>query len=169
MNKSFATVLFLAAASLLLVGCPTKPVTDPEPVPETTDTRGAATAALPERRLPAGFDEPSSPLYQRIIYFDYDTTDILPQFVEVLRAHARYLSTHPDAQVLLQGHTDERGSREYNLALGAERNGTVKRYLLAEGVAGGQINSLSYGEERPADPAHGEGAWALNRRVQLVY
>jgi peptidoglycan-associated lipoprotein len=124
---------------------------------------------LSDGRLPPDFNDPSSPLYQRIIYFDYDSSDIQSQFIEVLRAHSLYLSTNSGASVMLQGHTDERGTREYNLALADQRADTVRRFMMAEGVADSQINTLSYGEERPAQPGHGEDSWALNRRVELVY
>ncbi|MEA3276830.1 MAG: peptidoglycan-associated lipoprotein Pal [Pseudomonadota bacterium] len=167
--------LAVSAAAVLLAGCPTKPVDEKEPgtdVEDRTGTAGAAgTAGLPGRGgyTAADLNDPSSPLYQRVIYFEYDQSDIQPQFVDVLRAHASYLSSNTGAGVTLEGHTDERGTREYNLALGDQRADTVRRFLLAEGVADGQINTLSYGQEKPANPAHTEAAWALNRRVHLVY
>jgi peptidoglycan-associated lipoprotein len=156
-------------AALLLGGCPGKPVKEPEPAPVEPVVSGVGTAPVPDRGLPPGFDDPSSPLFQRVIYFDYDTSDIQPQFVEVLRAHARYLATNPGRSITLEGHTDERGTREYNLALADQRASTVRRFMLAEGVGSGQLSTLSYGEERPAQPGHGEEAWVLNRRVELVY
>jgi peptidoglycan-associated lipoprotein len=160
----------ILAAALLLGGCPSKPVKAPEPEPEPeAPATDVATAAVPDRGLPPGFNDPSSPLYQRVVYFDYDSSDIQPQFVEVLRAHALFLSTNPNRSVTLEGHTDERGTREYNLALADQRAETVRRFLLAEGVAKGQIDTLSYGEEQPAQRGHDEDSWALNRRVELAY
>jgi peptidoglycan-associated lipoprotein len=159
------------AAALLLGGCPSQPVkAPPESQPSTQPPAGdVGTAAVADRGLPPELNDPSSPLYQRVIYFDYDSSDIQPQFVEVLRAHALFLSTNPNRTITLEGHTDERGTREYNLALADQRAETVRRFLLAEGVARGQVNTLSYGEERPAQPGHDEDSWALNRRVELIY
>jgi peptidoglycan-associated lipoprotein len=156
-------------AALLLVGCPGKPVKEPEPAPVEPVVSDVGTAPVADRGLPPDFNDPSSPLYQRVIYFDYDTSDIQPQFIEVLRAHSRYLATNPARSITLEGHTDARGTREYNLALADQRANTVRRFMLAEGVGSGQLNTMSYGEERPAQPGHGEEAWALNRRVELVY
>lgn len=173
MNKRFTTVAAFFVAALLLAGCPSKPVKEPEPEPEpepvAPPVSEVRTAAVPERGLPPEFNDPSNPLYQRVIYFDYDSSDILPQFIEVLRAHSLYLSTHPRANLVLEGHSDERGTREYNLALAEQRTHTVRRFMLAEGVAGKQLETLSYGEEKPAHPGHDEESWALNRRVELVY
>jgi peptidoglycan-associated lipoprotein len=87
----------------------------------------------------------------------------------VIRDHANYLLDHPEASVTLSGHTDERGSREYNIALGERRAESVKRLLLARGVSAQQVNVVSYGEEKPAVAGHGEEAWSKNRRVAFNY
>jgi peptidoglycan-associated lipoprotein len=115
------------------------------------------------------WDNPASPLYNKIIYFEYDSTEIQPEYVPLLQIHANYLATHPEIHVTLEGNTDERGAREYNLALGDQRAQTVERFLLAEGVKSDQLATLSFGEEKPAVPGHGEGAWSQNRRVELAY
>jgi peptidoglycan-associated lipoprotein len=165
-----ASAAALLAAAFLLGGCPSKPVQEPPargPVESTAS--GAETAPARAPGLPADFNDPTSPLYQRVIYFDYDSSEIQPQFIEILRAHSLYLSTNPGASVLLQGHTDARGTREYNLALAEQRANRVRGFMLAEGVADGQINTISYGEEKPAQRGQGEESWALNRRVELVY
>jgi peptidoglycan-associated lipoprotein len=133
---------------------------------------GATTGGLADRGgLPgtAALNDPNSPLYTKVIYFEFDRSDIGPEYVDTLRAHAEYLAANPQARVTLEGHCDERGTREYNLALGEQRAEQVRRFLLAEGVSGSQIDTLSYGEERAADPGHYESAWALNRRAVLVY
>ena len=175
MDKSLKQYLGTSVISLLAVlllnGCPTKPIDEQEPAPAGGESTGAVTSGISG---PGGFDaadlnDPSSPLYQRVIYFDYDSSDIRPQFIDILRAHASYLSSSSSASLTLDGHTDERGTREYNLALGDHRADTVRRFLLAEGVSDGRIRTMSYGEERPADPGHGEASWALNRRVELIY
>jgi len=87
----------------------------------------------------------------------------------VVAAHAKYLAGHPGTRVRLEGHTDERGSREYNIGLGERRAQSVRRALLLQGAADAQISTVSYGEERPAAPGHDEAAWAKNRRVEIVY
>jgi len=86
-----------------------------------------------------------------------------------LQTHAGYLANHPGTRVTLEGHTDERGTREYNLALGDERAQTVQRFMLAEGVRSDQLTTLSFGEEKPVALEHGDTAWSQNRRVELAY
>jgi peptidoglycan-associated lipoprotein len=115
------------------------------------------------------WDDPASPLYNKVIYFDYDSSEIREEFVPVLQTHAHYLAKHPRTRVTLEGHTDERGTREYNLALGDERAQVVQRFLLAEGVRADQLATLSFGEEKPAVPGHSESAWSQDRRVELAY
>jgi peptidoglycan-associated lipoprotein len=113
---------------------------------------------------------PSGPLgSQRIIYFDFDSSDIRPEFVDVVAAHGRFLAGNASIRVRLEGHTDERGSREYNIGLGERRAQTVKRALMLQGVKEAQIATVSYGEERPAVAGSDEAAYAKNRRVELVY
>ena len=117
----------------------------------------------------SAINDPSSPLNQKIIYFDFDQSSILPEYMEVVNNHAQYLSDYPDIKVRLEGHADERGSREYNIALGERRAESVRRLLLLQGVGANQVSMISYGEELPAALAHDEESWALNRRVELVY
>ena len=117
----------------------------------------------------SALDDPNSPLYEKVIYFDFDSSEIRPEFLPTLRAHADYLINTPSARLILEGHCDERGSREYNIALGERRANAVRRFLEAEGVSPLQLETISYGEERPAVPGHNEAAWAKNRRVELVY
>ncbi|HAR06837.1 MULTISPECIES: peptidoglycan-associated lipoprotein Pal [Halomonas] len=105
----------------------------------------------------------------RTIYFNYDSDAIRPEFESVVNAHAQYLSSNPNASVVLQGHTDERGTREYNLALGERRAGSVERYLRLQGVNPSQMEVVSYGEERPAARGSNEDAFAQNRRVVFAY
>lgn len=114
-------------------------------------------------------EDPNSPLATRVIYFDFDKSEIKPEYREVLNAHAEYLATHPDVHVTIEGHADERGTREYNMALGERRANAVKRLLVLQGVADDQIRVISYGEERPVALGHNEEAWALNRRAVIDY
>ncbi len=114
-------------------------------------------------------DNPDSLLAKRTVYFDFDESVILDQDRPILEAHAQYLSQNPGAAVTLEGHTDERGTREYNLALGERRSIAVRQFMSLLGASGQQMRTLSYGEERPAATGHNEEAWALNRRVVIVY
>ena len=117
----------------------------------------------------ASLDDPNSPLSIRVIYFDYDSATIRSEFSDAIATHASYLAANPDASLTLEGHADERGSREYNLALGERRALTVRRQLVLLGASAGQINAVSYGEERPAVDGHDEQAYGMSRRVELIY
>jgi len=138
--------------------------------PRPADRPGPVVAP-PERPTYADrpWEDPSSPLYRRVIYFDYDSSEIRPEFIPTLQVHAGYLASHTTTRVTLEGHTDERGTREYNLALGDQRAQTVQRYMLAEGVRADQLATLSFGEEKPVAAGHGEASWSQNRRVELAY
>ena len=114
-------------------------------------------------------ENPDSPLYTKVIYFDFDVSSIRAEYIDTLRAHAEYLISNPSAMITIEGHCDERGSREYNIGLGEQRANAVQRFFETEGVSPGQINTISYGEERPEDTGHSEAAWAMNRRAVLNY
>jgi peptidoglycan-associated lipoprotein len=113
--------------------------------------------------------DPNSPLSQRVIYFAFDSDEVAAQDRELVAAHAAFLSANPDVKVSIEGHTDERGAREYNIALGERRAQAVRRMLEFQGVSPQQITTVSYGEEKPAVDGHDESAWSMNRRVELVY
>lgn len=173
--RSLIATLFAAG---MLAGCQSAgPETEPsEPAPEpvvTPDTRPAPVAPPAE---PAAFDENLNPyvpgttrLLSRTFYFDYDRAVIHPDDLAVLEMHATILRNNPDRSVLIEGHGDERGTREYNLALGERRADEVRKFLVSAGVSPQQIIIVSYGEERPEDPGHTEAAWARNRRAVLIY
>ena len=114
-------------------------------------------------------DDPASPLGTRTIYFEFDSSEVSRSGQAVIEAHARYLSEHSGASITLEGHADERGSREYNIALGEQRANAVSRLMTLLGASGPQIRTISYGEERPATDGHDESAWQLNRRVEIIY
>lgn len=118
---------------------------------------------------PADLDNPDSLLSQRVVYFDYDMATIRSEFREMLSLHARYLSENPSARMTIEGHADERGSREYNLALGEKRGYAVANLLRAQGAAEGQITVVSYGEERPEATCSNDSCWSKNRRGVIVY
>lgn len=102
-------------------------------------------------------------------YFDFDTSEINPETRDVLAAHARYLANNSNRSVRLEGHTDERGTKEYNMALGERRANAVQRFLVVNGASRDQIETVSYGEEKPAVMGSGESAWSQNRRVELIF
>lgn len=114
-------------------------------------------------------DDPNSLLAKRVVYFDFDKSDIRGDFRDVIQAHAEYLASHSDVSVTLEGHADERGTREYNIALGERRANAVQRMLTLQGVSASQVRVVSYGEERPAALGHDEDAWGLNRRAEFIY
>lgn len=117
----------------------------------------------------AELNDPNSPLAVRVIYFDYDSSDIRADFESVVQAHAKFLASHPQTTVTLEGHSDERGSREYNLALGERRALTLRRQLVLLGATAGQVKTVSYGEERPVAEGHDEQSYSQNRRAEIVY
>ncbi len=106
---------------------------------------------------------------QTVIYFDFDSSEIRRESRDVLEAHAGYLSENSATRIVLEGHTDERGSKEYNMALGERRAESVERFLTVNGVSADQLETVSYGEERPAVDESNEEAWAKNRRVEIIY
>ncbi|HUL14238.1 MAG TPA: peptidoglycan-associated lipoprotein Pal [Methylococcaceae bacterium] len=117
----------------------------------------------------AALDDPSSPLYKRVIYFMYDSSEVMPEYISVINAHANYLASNPGKTVVLEGHADERGSPEYNIALGEQRAKSVAKLMTLQGASDGQLQTVSFGEEKPAVPGHDESAWQQNRRVELAY
>ncbi len=108
-------------------------------------------------------------LSKRVIYFEFDSSDVTSEAREIIAAHAQNLSQNANLSVVLEGHADERGTREYNVALGENRAKAVKQLLVVQGVSPSQIQVISFGEERPAAVGHDESAWSLNRRVELLY
>ena len=114
-------------------------------------------------------NDPNSPLSNRVIYFDYDSASVRAEDQPILDAHAEYLGKNPNLSVRLEGHTDERGSREYNLALGERRALSIRQLLMLQGASADQFRVTSFGEERPAVDGSSESAWAQNRRVEIVY
>lgn len=119
--------------------------------------------------LPPEFSDPNNPLSKRTIYFMLDSSQVQQDFIPVISAHARYLLANPSQHVVLEGNGDERGSREYNIALGEQRAKTVAGMLKAQGVSESQLSIVSYGEEKPVAMGHDESAWELNRRVEIAY
>ena len=172
----FTHVLAVAFLALGLAACTkpkqTKPVDSPPAA--TTETGGASTSAVEEtataaQPLTAQQRALATLKSKNIVYFDYNSSEIPQQYLAVVSANAAYLVKYPTARLRLEGNTDERGSREYNIGLGERRAQTVRRALMAQGVADGQVTTVSYGEERPAVAGDDEAAYAQNRRVEFVY
>jgi len=114
-------------------------------------------------------DEKNAQALAHIIYFDFDQSTIKAEFRAALNGHAAYLSQNPSANIVLEGHADERGTREYNIALGERRGNAVSRYLVVQGVSVDAIEVVSFGEERPVNAGHDSASWAENRRVEIRY
>ena len=136
---------------------------------------GAEATPLPGEEGASGMESTGAPsdtsglLSKKVVYFDFDSSTINDEDRAIIQAHADYLVQHPTVKVTLEGHTDERGSREYNIGLGERRANAVAEMMKLMGVSGQQISTVSYGEERPAALGHDESAWHLNRRVEIVY
>ena len=171
--------LILITASLFIAGC-AKSGTKPDDGTETVITEeteistqsgiGTTTAGGGSEYLEPGMLPGDTILIQdTVIYFDFDTARISARYSESLAAHARRLAGNPGLNVRLEGHADERGSREYNIGLAERRAQAVRQALMLQGVAAAQITTVSYGEERPASQGSDEEAWQLNRRVEIVY
>jgi peptidoglycan-associated lipoprotein len=171
MKKAIVPALALA----LLYGCASTPTEEAKPGTPTpsavTPAPGGPTAA------PGGpATVPSTPLTdaaglpsERSVYYDYDKYDIKDQYRPILQAHAKFLTQNRGKKMLVQGNCDERGSREYNIALGQRRAEGVKRTLLLMGAASSQIEAVSLGEEKPRCSDHDEGCWSRNRRGDMLY
>jgi peptidoglycan-associated lipoprotein len=167
-------LMLVLASAVALSGCPKKPQTLPDasnaPGSSDASTAGASSGSVSGDALSADQRELQA-LQQAgmIVYFDYDRADIKPEYVSVVAAHAKYLAGSPQRRVRLEGHSDERGSREYNIGLGERRAQSVRRALMLQGVTEAQITTVSYGEERPAVQGGDESAYGKNRRVELQY
>ncbi len=118
---------------------------------------------------PNGWNGPAELAGSNTIYFGYDSDQIQDQYISVMQEHAKYLRGNPDARIVIEGHTDERGTPEYNIALGERRARSVAAYMKNLGVDINQLSIVSYGEEKPLDPNHDESAWSKNRRAVLNY
>jgi len=173
MRKSLVVLAVILAASLAVSGCGSKkPKPDANAANTSQSGAGTSGAGTSTTNSEEGADAPGpmeGVLAKRTIYFDFDSSEIKGEGPDIVAAHAKYLSKNGPMKVRLEGHTDERGSREYNIGLGERRAQAVRRALLLQGAAEGQISTVSYGEERPAAAGSDEAAWAKNRRVEIVY
>ncbi len=178
-------ILFAAFLAAVLAGCQTTPTTEtgaPIDDKSAAAAAGASTSGAGGDRVtgittgsgggggvPAELRDPNNILSKRSIYFDYDSFVVRDEFKPLVEAHAKYLQRNPSAKMTVQGHTDERGSREYNIALGQKRADAVKRMLILLGATEVQVETVSFGKEKPKNLGHDEAAWAENRRVDILY
>lgn len=166
-------VVLVLMSAVLLAGCPKKPQTLPDsgatPVDSGANTSGANSGSLSGSAL-SDDQRAIEELKQAgtVIYFDYDRADIKPEYVAIVTAHAKFLNGNAARKLRLEGHSDERGSREYNIGLGERRAQAVRRALMLQGVNETQLTTVSYGEERPAVQGSDETAYSKNRRVELA-
>ncbi len=182
MRKWIVAVAVIA----VLAGCSSTPTQQAAPVEDRvagTGTTGTAAGATTTGTANTGVSgtatgaargtnpltDPASPLSKRSVYFDYDQFVIKDQFRTVAESHARYLQANRNARVTIQGNTDERGTREYNIALGQKRSDALKKLLLLLGATDAQIETVSFGKEKPRREGHDETSWAENRRADIVY
>lgn len=180
------TYLALAMTVVLMTGCSSDETTDS--LANGTQGTDASTSGLNDGSMSGSqfgsgngfgsgsgshlgpeFSDPNNPLSKQVIYFELDSSQVKQEYVSVVAAHAQYLASHPNQHVILAGHADERGSSEYNIALGEQRAKSVERMMKSQGVTAGQLEIVSYGEEKPATSGSGESAWQQNRRVEVGY
>jgi peptidoglycan-associated lipoprotein len=195
-RRSFSILILILCLGLILTGCPKKTVVKEEPSVKKEEAarleaEGAAKEArekelarireeearkareefeksLIAKKEPGIEGEVFQSRLLKDIHFDFDKYDIRPREAEILKGNAALLSKYPTIKVQIEGHCDERGTNEYNLALGERRANNTKKYLISLGISQDRISTISYGEERPSDPGHNEEAWTKNRRAQSI-
>jgi len=159
---------FALIAAVAISACSSTPEDTTEPAPAPATDYSATDNEVQGGDY--GVQEQTDPALQnRVVYFDFDKANIRPDAIATLQAHAQYLSQNPGARVRVEGHADERGTREYNMALGERRAKAAASFLAANGASASQLEIISYGEERPIALGHEEGSWSQNRRSELNY
>ena len=172
----FVTVCIVLA----LVGCSSVNLDEQPPAPIVDATAATSTTSGPDPRAVAPVDaqagraldplnDPNNPLSKRSVFFDFDSFVVKSEYQPIVQTHGSYLATNKQRRVTIEGHTDESGGREYNLALGQKRAEAVKQRLLLLGVVDSQVETVSFGEEKPRGTGSSEDAWAQNRRADLNY
>ena len=156
-----ATLALLGATALILAACSSVKLDDVNG-DSGSGGSGGNFASQP-------WNDPKSPLYERSVYFDFNEYTVQTKYQKTLSAHASYLKANPKQKVIIQGNTDERGTAEYNLALGQRRSDAVRKSLNLMGVSDDQMEAVSFGKEKPKAEGDNEAAWAENRRADIVY
>ncbi|MDM0023542.1 peptidoglycan-associated lipoprotein Pal [Variovorax saccharolyticus] len=164
--------IYSLAIVALIAGCSSGTKLNDAPVVDRgagQGSGGAASGVAPVTIDPNAQNAQGPVGVARIIYFDFDSYTVKPEFQQLIDGHARFLKANPNRRISIEGHTDERGGREYNLALGQKRSEAVRRSLVLVGVSDAQIEAVSFGKEKPAAQGSGEDAWAQNRRAEITY
>ena len=174
MKLRILKIVPILALSLLYGGCASTPnegtTGDGALAGESGDGSATTTGAVEGGSwMGSALDDPSSPLSTRVIHFDFDASEIRADYRDVVITHGEYLAANPTVTVTVEGHTDEQGSREYNIGLGERRANAVKRLMLAQGAFESQMVTVSYGEERPLALGSDEASLAQNRRAEILY
>ena len=164
-------ILLISLVAAIATGCASSTMSDPDVTSDGSlnSDSGATTGAYEGRTTGGGEDVPFEAPMKMLIYFDFDQSDLKPEYADTLARHARKLSNSSRSKVRLEGHADERGSREYNIGLGERRSQAVRRMLLIQGASSKQISTVSFGEERPAAMGSDEASYTQNRRVEIKY
>ncbi len=183
MAKKFLYLfVILSAALLILTGCPKDAGDDVELPPDDLGTSVKGDQVITEQPTTKTWGDTgnidSTPstgeiakntdAELRVVYFDFDKYNLRPDAIQILRGNIEYLKANPNVAVRIEGHCDERGTNEYNMALGMRRANSSRNYLIANGISASRITVRSYGEEQPVDPGHNEAAWAKNRRAEFI-
>jgi len=169
-RNALRLALFVALAALLASGCAKKPTATEAPVSveqPAEDAGGTPEAAVTEAPVEEVAPQPEPEPTLQPIRFEFDQYTLTPHAQDILVANAAYLKSHPEIKVIVEGYSDERGSDEYNLALGERRAVAAKTYLVSLGVDPDGLSTITYGEEKPFAPGHNEEAWAMNRRAEF--
>ena len=164
--------LMVAALAVVLAGCGTTkhdPAIQPTTATQSTGGQGSSNVTPVQTDNLSGANAQGPVGVNRVVLFDFDSYVVKPEYQGLIEQHARFLRANPSRGVSLEGHTDERGSREYNLALGQKRAEAVRHALTLVGASDSQLEAVSFGEEKPAVEGHTEAAWSQNRRVELRY
>jgi peptidoglycan-associated lipoprotein len=197
-KKSMSIMILFLCLGLIMIGCPKKTVVQEEPPIQKSEEASKLEAeraekeakerelarikeeearkarekefekSLVTKKEPGIEGEVFESKLLKDVHFDFDKYDIRPEDAEVLKQNGALLKKHLNLKIQIEGHCDERGTVEYNLALGERRANSVKKYLISLGISGDRISTISYGKERPLDPGHDEAAWAKNRRAHFV-
>lgn len=174
--KNLTSIFVMIALGLTLSACNRTPVQDGVAVDDANMSDGSSGASATGLGADGsatgsgiGSGGDGDPLSKRVVYFEYDSSQLTAEAQLIVEAHANYLIANPGLSLVLEGHADERGTREYNLALGEDRAKSVAKLMQAMSVSGGSLRAISYGEERPVALGHDESAWGLNRRVEILY
>jgi peptidoglycan-associated lipoprotein len=172
--RTFTTTALILSSAILLAACSSTKLNDKAPVEDRAGSSQNGAAANPRavstiNATSDPLNDPQGILAKRSVYFDYDSYIVKDEFKPVVEAHAKYLNNQKARKIIIQGNTDERGGREYNLALGQKRAEAVRRSLSLLGVPESQMEAVSLGKEKPKALGSDEAAWAENRRADIVY